>query len=153
MSSKVNGTYKVCIEKCPDHFFTFLDMASDQETQAKIMVRIKSYTLETLSIRNIELRFETKFINRNKSFETTIWDWKQISLHFSFEWQTNCFQSHFTVFKLCVLFRVSVECFQCSYFVCICQWSTYLYVTNRNCFEFTVFIDGYDDVWSPDCRK
>ena len=47
------GTYKVCIEKCPDHFFTFLDMASDQETQAKIMVRIKSYTLET-SIVNIE---------------------------------------------------------------------------------------------------
>ena len=32
------GTYKVCIEECPNHFFSFLDMARDPETQEKIMV-------------------------------------------------------------------------------------------------------------------
>ena len=33
------GTYKVCMKECPDNFFTFLDMATDPETQQLIMVR------------------------------------------------------------------------------------------------------------------
>ena len=33
------GTYKVCINECPNHFFTLMDITTDPETQMKVQVK------------------------------------------------------------------------------------------------------------------